>query len=78
MINSIFNKVGIILAILSAIAVWDAQSGQVSARNAATRSAPSIVVEGNRRVDAETIRSYFGTPPLTPAKIDEGLKALYA
>ncbi|WP_306892177.1 outer membrane protein assembly factor BamA, partial [Ancylobacter amanitiformis] len=45
------------------------------------QSASSIVVEGNRRVDAETIRSYFQSKPgepLTPAKIDEALKALYA
>jgi outer membrane protein insertion porin family len=41
------------------------------------QSASSIVVEGNRRVEAETIRSYFHSP-LTPASIDAGLKALYA
>ncbi|MCS0505353.1 outer membrane protein assembly factor BamA, partial [Ancylobacter mangrovi] len=38
-------------------------------------------VEGNQRVDADTIRSYFATDPgqsLTPAKIDEALKSLYA
>jgi outer membrane protein insertion porin family len=38
---------------------------------------PSIVVEGNRRVEADTIRSYFHSP-LTPQSIDSGLKALYA
>ena len=41
----------------------------------------SIVVEGNRRVEAETIRSYFQPGPggrLDAAKIDEALKALYA
>jgi outer membrane protein insertion porin family len=40
----------------------------------------SIVVQGNRRVDAETVRSYFKVAPgehLDPAKIDAGLKALY-
>ena len=36
----------------------------------------AVVVEGNRRVEADTIRSYFrGTGP---AQIDEGLKGLYA
>ena len=36
----------------------------------------NVVVEGNRRVEAETIRSYFkGT---SAAQIDEGLKGLYA
>ena len=32
---------------------------------------------GNRRVEADTIRSYFHSP-LTPQSIDNGLKALYA
>src|SRR5271155_1660749 len=41
----------------------------------------SIVVEGNRRVEADTIRSYFKLAPgehLDAAKIDAALKALYA
>src|SRR5271170_7476183 len=41
----------------------------------------SIVVEGNRRVEADTIRSYFKAAPGEPldaAKIDAALKALYA
>ena len=41
----------------------------------------AIVVEGNRRVEADTIRSYFRLGPgerLDAVKIDEGLKALYA
>ncbi|MFK8251557.1 outer membrane protein assembly factor BamA [Ancylobacter terrae] len=45
------------------------------------QTASSIVVEGNRRVDSETIRSYFAVPPgqrVDAAKIDEALKALYA
>jgi len=40
----------------------------------------SIVVEGNRRVDADTVRSYFKAAPgerLDAAKIDAALKALY-
>lgn len=48
---------------------------------AVAQSASSIVVEGNRRVEADTIRSYFALQPgqrLDAAKIDEGLKALYA
>ena len=50
-----------------------------SAESAATAS--SIVVEGNRRVEADTIRSYFKLTPgerLDAAKIDAALKALYA
>ena len=43
--------------------------------------ASSIVVQGNRRVESETVRSYFHIGPggqLDPAAIDAGLKALYA
>jgi outer membrane protein insertion porin family len=46
------------------------------------QSAPTRVdIEGNRRVEADTIRSYFrvgGIEHLEPAKIDSALKALYA
>lgn len=48
---------------------------------AVAQSANSIAVEGNRRVEAETIRSYFKPGPggrLGPLEIDEALKALYA
>jgi outer membrane protein insertion porin family len=44
-------------------------------------AADAIVVEGNRRVEADTIRSYFRVAPgerLDAAKIDAALKALYA
>jgi outer membrane protein insertion porin family len=44
-------------------------------------AATEIVVEGNRRVEADTIRSYFKATPgerLDAGKIDAGLKALYA
>ena len=47
----------------------------------AEAGATSIVVEGNRRVEADTIRSYFKVAPgerLDAAKIDSALKALYA
>lgn len=45
------------------------------------QSASSIVVHGNRRVEADTIRSYFRVGPgerLDAVKIDEGYKALLA
>src|ERR1700719_1694089 len=44
-------------------------------------SASNIVVQGTRRVEAETVRSYFKAGPgerLDAAKIDAALKALYA
>ena len=45
---------------------------------AVAQTASSIVVQGNRRVEAETIRSYFRGGRLDAAAIDEALKALYA
>src|SRR4051794_21262152 len=41
----------------------------------------SIAVQGNQRVEADTIRSYFRAGPngqLDPFQIDEGVKALFA
>jgi len=52
-----------------------------SAGVAAAQSANSIVVQGNRRVEAETVRSYFKPGPggqLGPAQIDDAIKSLYA
>src|SRR5215471_5877859 len=46
---------------------------------ASAQTVQSIVVEGNRRVEVETIRSYFKPGPggrLGQAEIDNGLKAL--
>ena len=46
----------------------------------ASATANTIVVEGNRRIEAETIRSYFKVgpgEPLDDAAINAGLKALY-
>ena len=50
-------------------------------RTAAQVCDTSIVVQGNRRVEADTIRSYFKVAPgerLDAATIDAALKALYA
>jgi outer membrane protein insertion porin family len=50
------------------------------ARAETALTASSIVVEGNRRVEADTVRSYFKLAPgerLDSAKIDAALKALY-
>ncbi|HXI07217.1 MAG: outer membrane protein assembly factor BamA [Bradyrhizobium sp.] len=51
----------------------------LAASPAAAQTTASIVVEGNRRVEVETIRSYFRPGPggrLGQAQIDDGLKAL--
>jgi outer membrane protein insertion porin family len=47
----------------------------------AAPAASQLVVEGNRRVDTDTIRQYFKTAPgehLDADKINAGIKALYA
>ena len=49
------------------------------ARPAAAQTAAAIAVEGNRRVEADTIRSYFKPGPngqLDAGQVDDGLKAL--
>ncbi|MFS8038022.1 outer membrane protein assembly factor BamA [Xanthobacter sp. AM11] len=53
-------------------------AGSLVVASQAAAQSSAIVVEGNRRVDAETIRSYFGPGPYTPGKVDEAWKALYA
>jgi outer membrane protein insertion porin family len=57
-----------------------ALSAAAPARAETVLTASSIVVEGNRRVEADTVRSYFKVAPgehLDAAKIDAALKALY-
>jgi outer membrane protein insertion porin family len=74
---------GLVLAGLLLVGVCiDALPGAVFAASAQSGvAAETIVVEGNRRVEADTIRSYFRVAPgerLDAAKIDAALKALYA
>src|SRR5579859_2682038 len=80
-------KRGLVVAgLLLAVGVFGVAPGLApGAASAAPReravAATEIVVEGNRRVEADTIRSYFKAAPgerLDAAKIDAGLKALYA
>src|SRR5689334_8219161 len=72
---------GLVLAGLllgGVVALSAAVSAPAQAQAVLTTS--SIVVEGNRRVDADTIRSYFKVAPgerLDASKIDAALKALY-
>jgi outer membrane protein insertion porin family len=64
-------------SLFGSIAVSIGTAGVSVAQSAPTR----IDVEGNRRVEADTIRSYFrvgGSERLDSAKIDAALKALYA
>ena len=67
---------------LLGVALCGVTSGSAIAQPAETSAnTASIVVEGNRRVDADTIRSYFRVGPgehIDTVKIDSALKALYA
>ena len=66
--------------VLGGVAFGTAVASIATAEHARAQSASAIEVQGNRRVEAETIRSYFRTGPgerLDAAKIDEAYKALY-
>jgi outer membrane protein insertion porin family len=76
-------KRGLVVAgLLLGLSLFGVVSGAAIAAPAETGlTASSIVVQGNRRVDADTVRSYFKVAPgerLDAAKIDAALKALYA
>src|SRR4051794_264800 len=68
---------GALLGALIMVAL--AMGGALVSVPAAAQTVASIAVEGNRRVEVETIRSYFKPGPggrLGQAQIDDGLKAL--
>ena len=74
---------GLVVAglLLAGICIGFAPGAAFSAPAQSGVAAEAIVVEGNRRVEADTIRSYFRVAPgerLDAAKIDAALKALYA
>ncbi|MEZ5789009.1 MAG: outer membrane protein assembly factor BamA, partial [Xanthobacteraceae bacterium] len=74
-----FHKFGVIGLVIAQMFVASVVVTGTSAANA--QSASQIVVQGNRRVDADTIRAYFRLAPgerLDAQRIDAGLKALYA
>jgi outer membrane protein insertion porin family len=65
--------------ILFAVPVVTVLAGGLVSSPVAAQTVSSIVVEGNRRVESDTIRSYFKTGPggaLDAGRIDDGLKAL--
>ena len=67
--------------VLGGVLVGLGAASLVAADSAVAQTASSIVVEGNRRVESDTIRSYFRVGPgerLDPLKVDEGVKALFA
>jgi len=73
---------GIASVVLAGVIFGLLASAIVTVAPARAQTASQIVVEGNKRVEAETIRSYFrgagGSDRLDAARIDAGLKALYA
>jgi len=73
-----FNNIGRLAVALLLAAPTLGATGAVSAVQAQTIS--RIIVEGNRRVEPETVRAYLQVAPgdpFDPARIDESLKALF-
>ncbi len=65
--------------IMVALPVAAVATATLVSSQAVAQTAASIGVEGNRRIEADTIRSYFKPGPsgrLDSARIDDGLKAL--
>ena len=76
-----FRGLGLAGCVLGGVVAGSVGTALLTAAPAVAQTASAIVVEGNRRVEADTIRSYFRTSAgerLDAAKIDAGLKALYA
>jgi outer membrane protein insertion porin family len=77
-VRNVSVAVGLLIAsLIGSVAVSIGTAGVSVAQSAQTR----IDIQGNRRVEADTIRSYFrvnGAERLDSAKIDSALKALYA
>jgi outer membrane protein insertion porin family len=73
---------GLVLAgMLLGVGLIGFSAGAALAAPQAAASADSIVIQGNRRVEAETIRSYFKVAPgerLDDTTINAALKALYS
>jgi outer membrane protein insertion porin family len=76
-----FRGLAYFSVILGGLLVGSLAFGLATAGRAAAQSVQSIVVEGNRRVEADTVRSYFKPGrggQLDAVALDEGLKALIA
>jgi outer membrane protein insertion porin family len=73
-----FRGLGLASLLLGGMVFGTVTTSVVTAGRAVAETAASIVVQGNRRVEADTIRSYFRTGrALDAATIDEALKSLY-
>src|SRR5499426_2478643 len=72
----VLRRVGVVMLLAGAVPIGTLA---ISLVTAATASAQQIVVQGNRRVEASTIQSYFRLGPgerLDDVKIDNAYKAL--
>ena len=70
-----------VAAALFGVLIFGSIVGTIVTADVAVAQTLRIDVEGNRRVEADTIRSYFRVAPgerLDTAKIDAALKGLYA
>ena len=70
---------GMLALIILTTPVIASSGREAIAAPAAAQNVATITVEGNRRVEAETVRSYFKPGPngtLDTAAVDDGLKAL--
>jgi outer membrane protein insertion porin family len=71
----------VVVGLLLGVGLIGFSAGAALAAPQAAASADSIVIQGNRRVEAETIRSYFKVAPgdrLDDTAVNAALKALYA
>ncbi len=76
----LFRGLAVTGVLLGGILVGVGFATVASTGYAVAQTVSSVVVEGNRRVEADTVRSYFRPGPggrLGALEIDEGLKALY-
>jgi outer membrane protein insertion porin family len=77
----LLRDLSLVGAVLAGLVVGAATVAVATSTHAAAQASALIIVEGNRRVEAETIRSYFRLGPgerLDNRKIDQALKGLYA
>jgi outer membrane protein insertion porin family len=81
MASGVWVRRGLVVAgLLLGAGLIGPSAGAALAAPQAQSAASQIVVEGNRRIDADTIRQYFKAKPgerLTPEEINAGIKALY-
>ncbi|HTK13406.1 MAG TPA: outer membrane protein assembly factor BamA, partial [Xanthobacteraceae bacterium] len=72
-----FRAVGFACLIVGGLVGASLTAAVVTAQPALAQASSNIVVQGNRRVEASTIRSYFKGPRLDAPTIDEAIKSLY-